>query len=76
MIKETLIRSFNCAWLTGSVVQSIIIKIGMWQYTGRHGAGRAERSTSSFEGCYQNTDFQATRTRVLKHTPTVTHILQ
>jgi hypothetical protein len=50
--KATLIRTtFNCGWLTGSEVQSIIIKPGTWQYPGRHGAGDAESSTSSSEGC-------------------------
>jgi len=38
-------------WLTGSEVQSIIIKVGEQQHPGRHGAGRAESSTSSPEGC-------------------------
>jgi hypothetical protein len=36
---------------TGSEVQSIIIKAGAWQHPGRHGAGGAESSTSSSEGC-------------------------
>jgi hypothetical protein len=36
---------------TGSEVQSIIIKVGAWQYPGRHGAGEAERSMSSSKGC-------------------------
>ena len=39
------------AGFTGSEVQSIIIKAGTWQYPGRHGAGGAESSTSSSEGC-------------------------
>jgi hypothetical protein len=38
----SLIRTFNWGWLTGSKVQSIIIKEGAWQHPGRHGAGRAE----------------------------------
>jgi hypothetical protein len=37
------------ASLTGSEVQSIIIKVGAWQYPGRHGGGVAESSTSSSE---------------------------
>ena len=37
-------------WLTGSEVQSIIIKAGTWQRPGRHGAGGDESSTSSSEG--------------------------
>ena len=37
-----LIRTtFNWGWLTGSEVQSIILKAGTWQHPGRHGAGRA-----------------------------------
>jgi hypothetical protein len=51
MTKATLIRTtFNGGWLTGSVVQSIIIKVGTtWWHLGRHGAGGAESSTSSSE---------------------------
>jgi len=52
MTKATLIRTtFNCSWLTGSEVQSIIIKVGTWQHPGRYGAGGAKSSTSSSEGC-------------------------
>jgi hypothetical protein len=52
MIKATLIRTtFNWNWLTGSQVQSIIIKVGAWQGLGRHGAGGAECSKSSSEEC-------------------------
>jgi hypothetical protein len=48
MTKATLIRTtFNWGWLSGSEVQSIIIKAGTWQPPGRHGAGGAESSTSS-----------------------------
>jgi hypothetical protein len=48
MTKATLIRTaFNWGWLTGSEVQTIIIKAKTWQYPGRHGAGGAESSTSS-----------------------------
>jgi len=43
--------TFNWGWLTGSEVQSIINKVGARQYLGRHGAGGAESSTSSSEGC-------------------------
>jgi hypothetical protein len=40
MTKATLIRTtFNWGWLTGSEVQSIIIKMGTLQHPGRHGAG-------------------------------------
>jgi len=52
MTKATLIRTtFNWGWLTGSAVQSIIIKVGAQQRPGRHGAGGTESSTSSFESC-------------------------
>jgi hypothetical protein len=52
MTKATLIRTtFNWGWLRSSEVQSILIKVGTWQYLGRHGAGGAESSTSSSEGC-------------------------
>jgi hypothetical protein len=38
--KATLIRTtFIWGWLTGSEVQSIIIKAGAWQHPGRHGSG-------------------------------------
>jgi hypothetical protein len=40
---------FDWSWLTGSEVQSIIIRVRAWQYPGRHGASRAENSTSSSE---------------------------
>jgi len=50
MTKATLIRTtLNWGWLTGSELQSIIIKKETWQHPGRHGAGRAASSTS--EGC-------------------------
>jgi hypothetical protein len=50
--KSTLIRTtFNWGWLTGSEVQSIIIKVGTWQHPDKHGAGGTESSTSSSEGC-------------------------
>jgi hypothetical protein len=51
MTKATLIRtSFNWGLLTGSEVQSIIIKAGTWQHPARHGTGGAESSTSSIQG--------------------------
>jgi hypothetical protein len=51
MAKATLIKkTFNLGYLACSKVQSIIIKVGAWQRTGRHGAGGFESSTSSFEG--------------------------
>jgi hypothetical protein len=49
MTKATFVRTFKWGWLTG-LEQSIIIKAGSWQCPGRHGAGGAERSTSSSEG--------------------------
>jgi hypothetical protein len=65
MTKATLIRTiFIWDWLTGSEVQSIIIK-ATWQHPGRHDAGEPESSTSSSEGCKQNTGFQAAKMRVL-----------
>ena len=77
MTKATLTRTtFNWGWLTGSDVQSIIIKVGAWQHPGRHGAGGTKSSTSSSEDCKQNTGFQAARTTVLKPTPTVAPLLQ
>jgi hypothetical protein len=52
MTKTTLIRTtFNWGWLTGSEVQSIMVKVGTWQHPGKHGAGGAESSTSLSEGC-------------------------
>jgi hypothetical protein len=45
MTKATPIRTtFNWGWLTGSEVQSIIIKTGTWQHPGKHGIGGAENS--------------------------------
>ena len=66
----------NCGWLTGSEVQSIITKVKTWQHSGRHGSGGAESSTSSSESHYWKTGSQAARMRVLKPTPTVTHLLK
>jgi hypothetical protein len=52
MTNATLIRAtFNWGWLTGSEVQSIIIKMGTWQHPGKLGAEGAESSTSSSEDC-------------------------
>jgi hypothetical protein len=66
MAKAALIRTtFNWGWLTGLEVQSIITKLGTGQHPGRYGAKGAESSTSSCEGCWQNTNFQAARMRVL-----------
>ena len=56
MTKATPIRTtFNWGWLIGSEVQSIIIKAGTWQHSGRHGAEGAESSTSCSEGNYEKT---------------------
>jgi hypothetical protein len=45
MTKANLIRTtYNWDWLTGSEVQSIIIKGGVGQHPGRHSAGRVESS--------------------------------
>ena len=50
MTKTTLLRTtFNWGWLTGAEFQCIIIKVGTWQHSGRHGAGGAESSTSCSE---------------------------
>jgi hypothetical protein len=52
MTKASLKRTtFNWGWFIDSEVQSKIIKVGKWQHPGRHGAGGAESSTSSSEGC-------------------------
>jgi hypothetical protein len=52
MIKATPIRTtFNGGWLTGSEVQSIIIKGRTWQHPGKYGAGGAESASFSLEGC-------------------------
>jgi hypothetical protein len=70
MTKATLIRTtFNWGWLIGSEVPSINTKAGIWQHPGRHDSGRAEGSTSSSEGCQQNTGFQGVRMRVLSPFP-------
>jgi hypothetical protein len=50
MTMATLTRKFTWGWLTGSEVQSIIVKARAWQHPGRHGAGKAESSTSLSEG--------------------------
>jgi hypothetical protein len=51
MTKATLMTIFNWGCLTGSEVQSIIIKGGTWQHPGRHGSG-FEGSTLSSEAEY------------------------
>jgi hypothetical protein len=77
MTKPTLLRTtFNWGWLTGSEVQSIIIKVGAWQSPGRHGTDRAESSIASSEGCFWKTEFQIARSRVLKPMTTVAHLLE
>jgi hypothetical protein len=48
MTKVTLIRTtFNWGWLTGSEVQSIIIRVGTWQCPGRQGDGEGAKSPAS-----------------------------
>ena len=70
--QATLIRTtFNRGWLTGSEVQSIIIKVGAWQRPDRHGAGGGESSASSSE----KTGSHEVRMRVLLPTLMVTHFL-
>jgi hypothetical protein len=55
MTKAALIRiTFNWGWLIGLEVQSIITKGGKWPHPGRHGAGRAESSTSSPEAAAEH----------------------
>ena len=71
MTKGTLIRTaFNWGWLTGSEVQSIIIKVRIWQNPGRHGSFGAESSTSSSDSCLEMNSFQAVRKRALQSVPT------
>jgi hypothetical protein len=51
MNKASLISTmFNWGWLTGSEVQSIIIKAVPWQCPDRHGTGEVESPTSCSEG--------------------------
>jgi hypothetical protein len=72
MTKATLIKTlFNWGWLTGSEVQSIIVKAGTWQHPGCHGGGGAQSSMSSSEAAST-----ILASRVLKPTPTVAHLLQ
>ena len=69
-------NNFNWGQLTGSEIQSIIIKEGTQKHPGRQSARGADSSTSSSEVCQLNTGFQAARMRVLKLTPTEMHLLQ
>jgi hypothetical protein len=57
--------------LTGSKVQSIIIKAGTWQCLGRHGTEGAESSTSYSDGKQEKTGFQAAKMRFLKLMTTI-----
>jgi hypothetical protein len=56
--------------------QSIIIKVGAWQYPGRHGPGGAESPTYCLEGTKEKLGFHPARMRVLKPKPTVAYLLQ
>ena len=78
MTQETLIRiAFNWGWLTGSVVQSIIVKAGAWWCTDMSGAGEGAESSSNFiQRQQKETVSQVARRRVSKPTPIVTHFLQ
>jgi len=52
MTKVTLVRTtFSWGWLTGSEVQSIIIKMGTWQHPGRDGQEELRVLDPSPEGC-------------------------
>jgi hypothetical protein len=50
-INRTLIYKIYKELKKNIEVQSIIIKEVAWQRPGRHSIGRAQRSTSSSEGC-------------------------
>jgi hypothetical protein len=59
MFKATLIRTtFNWGWLTGSEIQSIIIRAGVWQCPGRLDTGGSESSTSCYKGKQEKTGFR------------------
>ena len=74
MTKASLIRStFNWGWLTGSEVQSIIIKAGAWQYPGTAGMAQAELRVLPLVPKMAR---KRLASRVLKPIPTVTHLLQ
>jgi hypothetical protein len=71
MTKATLIgKTFNWSWL-----QSIIMKVRAWQHPDRHGAGRAESSTPSFESHWEKLgyhvlrkdSFPSTKSHLLQH---------
>jgi hypothetical protein len=68
MTKASLIKTFNWDWLIGLEVQSIITKVGAWQYPGRHGTGKAESLTSSSKGfifiCRTSTFMHSSRSSV------------
>jgi hypothetical protein len=66
----------NWGWLTGSVVQSIIIKARKWQHPGRHDTGDAEMLFALFQRQTEDCVFQAARRRVSKPILTVIHFLQ
>jgi hypothetical protein len=74
MSKATLIKTtINWGWLSDSEIQSIIIKMRVWQHPGRHGAGGAESSISCSKGNKEKTGFQAgLKTHTHSGTPTPT----
>jgi hypothetical protein len=73
--KENIIQTtFNWGWLTGSEVQTIIIKVETWQHPGRRGPGRAESSISCSED-KQKTRSHMVRRMVSKLIPIVPHSL-
>ena len=77
MTKATFIRTtFNWGCITGSEVQSLIIKEGTWQHPGKHGVGEAESSTSLSKDQEEKTGFKAARMKVLKYPTTVAYFLQ
>lgn len=70
--------TFNCGYLTGSEVQTIIINVGVWQHPGRHGVGGAESPTSCFKGSQEKTGSQDEGIKACTHsgtsTPTRPHL--
>ena len=67
---------FNWGWLTGSEVQSIVIKVEARQHPGSRGAGVAEGSSSSKGNQKHAGHPQTARRKLSKPTSTVTHFLK